>query len=550
MTADAGVRLLRTTAIDEAAASGYYKKLVEAPFHEEDRKRTTILFGTLTPKHEAFIRAVFRGAGYACENLPVPTRRAHDTGKEFCNNGLCNPNYFTAGALIEYLRERVRAGMTPEEAVRRYVYFTAGGCGPCRFGMYEGEYRQALDNAGFAGFRVITFQSARAIQEGSQQPGLQFTVNFGVGMFNALNLGDALFDLAYQIRPYEVHAGETDRVMAECVADAATFLETRRHFELIERVPPWAVRLLLCAPAVKKWASVAAKVRHHLYGTDYLALLDRVRERLDGIEVDRTRVKPVVKITGEFFSALTEGDTNYNLFAFLEHEGAEVWIESIVSLIAYWLHQARMHNRRRRGLKSGAEFWRKDLLFRACIWFWARQYDRVRNALGGLTHPLAPQKVLSHLAAPWYDPLTRGGEGHLEVAKALYYSQSRKCHLVLSVKPFGCMPSTQSDGVMAGVCAQNPGLLFLPVETSAEGEVHALSRVQMALGDARRRARAEFGRVLDEGGVEIQQVRGYVAQHRELRRPFYSWRHRPGLAGTAASFVSHVAEKLRRDDGR
>ncbi len=531
-------------------ASEQYRRPRDVAFLEAERDSTTILFGTLTPKHEALIRAVFRGDGYACENLPLPTRRAHDTGKEFCNNGLCNPNYFTAGALIEYLRERVRDGITPEEAVRRYVYFTAGGCGPCRYGMYEGEYRQALDNAGFKGFRVLTFQSARAIQDGSQHPGLQYTVNFGVGMFNALNLGDALFDLTYQIRPFEIHPGETDGVMAGCVEDAAKFLETRSNFELMERVPPWTARLLLAAPGVKKWASVAAKVRHHLYATDYLALLDRIRERLDAIEVDRTRVKPVVKITGEFFSALTEGDTNYNLFAFLEHEGAEVWVESIVSLIEYWLHQARIHNRRRRGLKSEAEFRRKDLLFRACIWFWSRQYDRVRNALGGWAHPLAPQEVLGRLAAPWYEPLTRGGEGHLEVAKALYYSQRRKCHLVLSVKPFGCMPSTQSDGVMAGVCAQNPGLLFVPIETSAEGEVHALSRVQMALGDARRRARAEFARVLDEGRVEIQQIRDYVAGHRELRRPFYSSRHRPGLAGTAASFVAHVAEELRRENGR
>jgi predicted nucleotide-binding protein (sugar kinase/HSP70/actin superfamily) len=530
--------------------SGQYQRLPENPFLEQDREDTTILFGTLTPKHEAFIRAVFRGAGYNCENLPLPTRRAHDTGKEFCNNGLCNPNYFTAGALIDYLKERVREGITPEQAVRKYLYFTAGGCGPCRFGMYEGEYRQALDNAGFKGFRIITFESGRAIQEGSRSPGLQFTVNFGVGMFNALNLGDALSDLAYRIRPYEVVPGETDRRMAECVEEAAKFLENRRHFELIERVPPWAARLLLHAPAVKKWTAIAAKVRHHLYGTDYLALLDRLRERLDSIEVDRTRVKPVVKITGEFFSALTEGDTNYNLFAFLEEEGAEVWVESIVSLIHYWLYQSLLHNRSRRGLKSAASFRGTDLLYRGCIWFWSRQYDRVRKAFDGLVHPLPPQGDLSRLAAPWYDPLTRGGEGHLEVGKALYYSRRHKAHLVLSVKPFGCMPSTQSDGVMAGVCARNPGLLFLPVETSAEGEVHTLSRVQMALGDARRRARTEFQRVLAEDRVDIRKVREYLAQNRALRSPFYAWRHRPGMAGTAASFVAHVAERLRRENGR
>jgi hypothetical protein len=76
--------------------SGPYKRPVEIPFLEEHRECRTVLFGTLTPKHEAFIRAVFRGAEYKCENLPRPTRRMHDTGREFCNNGLCNPNYLTA----------------------------------------------------------------------------------------------------------------------------------------------------------------------------------------------------------------------------------------------------------------------------------------------------------------------------------------------------------------------------------------------------------------------------------------------------------------------
>lgn len=90
--------------------AGQYRRAPEQPFLESERADTTILFGTLTPKHEMLIRAVFRGAGYRCENLPPPTRCAHNTGKEFCNNGLCNPNYFTAGTLIEYLRQRVQEG--------------------------------------------------------------------------------------------------------------------------------------------------------------------------------------------------------------------------------------------------------------------------------------------------------------------------------------------------------------------------------------------------------------------------------------------------------
>ena len=33
--------------------------------------------------------------------------------------------------------------------------------------------------------------------------------------------------------------------------------------------------------------------------------------------LDRTRVKPIVKITGEFWAQTTEGDGNFNMFKFL-----------------------------------------------------------------------------------------------------------------------------------------------------------------------------------------------------------------------------------------
>ena len=82
----------------------HYRLAPERPFLAHEKAHTTILFGTLSTFHDTFIQAVFRGAGYLCEKLPTPLKAAHETGKEFCNNGLCNPNYYTAGNLIEYLR--------------------------------------------------------------------------------------------------------------------------------------------------------------------------------------------------------------------------------------------------------------------------------------------------------------------------------------------------------------------------------------------------------------------------------------------------------------
>ncbi len=52
-------------------------------------------------------------------------------------------------------------------------------------------------------------------------------------------------------------------------------------------------------------------------------------QRMGEVEVDHTRLKPVVKIVGEFWAQLTEGDGNFHIFRFLEQEGAEVYVDSI-----------------------------------------------------------------------------------------------------------------------------------------------------------------------------------------------------------------------------
>ena len=72
---------------------------------------------------------------------------------------------------------------------------------------------------------------------------------------------------------------------------------------------------------------------------------------------------------------------------------------------------------------------------------WEYFYHRVGKKLGGLQHHLVDQKELARFAAPFYHRFARGGEGHLEVGKNVYYTIHHKCHMVLALKPFGCMPS-------------------------------------------------------------------------------------------------------------
>jgi hypothetical protein len=130
------------------------------------------------------------------------------------------------------------------------------------------------------------------------------------------------------------------------------------------------------------------------------------------------------------------------------------------------------------------------------------------EALGGTAHEIVDMDEMEALAHDFYHSRSEGGEGHLEVAKNIYYSHKSYAHMVLSLKPFGCMPSTQSDGAQSAVVNRYKDMIFLPIETSGEGEINAHSRVQMALGEAKAKAKREFAEVLESLPYSLEQLRG------------------------------------------
>ena len=553
-------RLRKIAGLDQP---NHFHRPVERAFTAEQRPQTTILFGGFTWKHEDLIRAVFQGSGYRCEKLPVPDVPAFQTGKEFGNNGQCNPTYFTVGNLVQYLQFLEKEGIPRQQILDNYVFFTAGSCGPCRFGMYEAEYRFALKNAGFDGFRVLLFKDSDGIKAESGEPGLKFSIDFGFGMLNAMHMGDVMNDLIYQIRPFEAKKGETDRIFRETVDGLCEDLKNRKAFEIEQVAPDWAKPKFKSNKILRNTFNVFGKWHEHMWGKDYLAALKHAREKMDSIEVDRTKVKPVVKITGEFWAQTTEGDGNFHMFEFLEREGAQVLVEPIATWVAYLMYQAKAHaiakwpvNRPHKDPKwyEAKKQFANYIGLRKKLWgigfgqkAWNFFYHRTAEQLGGITHHLVPQNELAELAHPFYNQYARGGEGHLEVGKNVYYTIHKLCHMVLALKPFGCMPSSQSDGVQSAVINKFKDMIFLPIETSGEGEVNAHSRVQMALGEAKVKAKAEFEQCLKQTGKTLAEIHAYMDEHPELKKPFYKVPHRPGIAGTAAQFVLHVSDRIDKD---
>jgi predicted nucleotide-binding protein (sugar kinase/HSP70/actin superfamily) len=489
----------------------HYKAYVPPPMYPAERKQVEILFGGLNWRAERVIQAVFDNLGYRARPLPPATRADLLLGRELADVGQCCPTSFVTGNLANFLRgERDRIGA--DKVSSDYVYLTAGACGACRFGQYHQSYELALRALGLDSFRVFLMEQTKFSQGSMPGGGLAIDMRFTMGVVWALLCTDVLQGLEYRTRPYEVTPGATDRAVEESVADLCAAFRERPRIEGRWRVMAW-----------------------HITTSYFCRVLRRIFRRFEAIEVDRLRVKPIVKITGEFYLQTVEGEPNYNIHRWLEQEGAEVY----PAPVAVWLdYLIRVH------IQKVAEYVGVDRLARVKL---ARarllqsllrfSYNRLRRALGNLPHELPDQYELRRLAAPFFHHRMSGGEGDMLVGKALWAHLHKKAHMVCELSPYACLPNTMSIGAMAGVTGRYPDLLYAPIEVKGDSEVHALSRCQMILADAKARAAAEFERAL--GGHTRDEMRDRLHRQPHLAKATALVTQR-GWVGTAANLVANL----------
>ncbi|MEZ4359938.1 MAG: 2-hydroxyglutaryl-CoA dehydratase [Kofleriaceae bacterium] len=495
---------------------------VPRTFTREQREHTTILVSGLTMAHDLFIQAALRGIGYKVLAMDVADNDALQYGREYGNRGQCNPTYFTVGNLVKYLDGLRQRGMSKEEIVGSHVFITAGACGPCRFGTYVTEYRKALRDSGFDGFRVLLFQQTGGLKQATGEGvGLEMNPTFFWGIVRAILIGDALNALGYRIRPYEVEPGAADRALEQCKQIISSAFENN---------------------------------------TSIPVALYRARRILGAVKVDRLKVKPRVGIIGEFWAMTTEGDGNYGLQRFLEAEGAEPDIQIVTAWLLYMVWQGRFDTAQRAALRGadatkaegGSKFSLKNVDVRkrlASLWAGEHvlrgMFHAIAKAMGLNDYHLPDMNEIAEVSHSFYDNNLRGGEGHMEVGKLIQNVAYSKVNMTLSVKPFGCMPSSSvSDGVQSLITELYPQAIFLPIETNGDGAVNVYSRVQMQLFKAKQAAQKEVDQALAEVGMTLDEVRAYLAKHPELTSAFHRSPHRAGC--TAADLVYEVGARRSR----
>jgi predicted nucleotide-binding protein (sugar kinase/HSP70/actin superfamily) len=461
--------------------------------------KKTILFGGLTPTHELLMKGAVESLGYRAEFLPTPDNVSLSIGREFCNRGMCNPAYYTIGNLIKFLKQKAAEGIDVE---KEYTFTTIGACGPCRFGMYESEYRHALKEAGFKNFKVSILNQTKFTSEGE----VELTLPLVWRLIKAVWTADVIRDIGYQLRPYELEKGSVNKVISEHLKELYTVMKRGGRVKEI------------------------------------VSSLLRLRQKLNNLRFDYTRVKPIVNVIGEFWAHTTEGDGNYRIHSWLEEEGAEVKPEPIAGWIDYQLFMQKEKTLLEIKAKGPRpHLVKKLILVMATATLLKGLYNVLRGTLSFRPRALPKQSYLVKLARDYYDHLVVGGEGYLEVAKHIYSIKEKKAHMVLSVKPFGCMPSTQSDGAQVKVISDYPESIFISVETSGDGEVNVKSRIQMKLFEAKKAAEREFEEVLERLNLTREAfVRAFSFP--ELQKPFIKLSGK--FIGTAARALYANSDKV------
>ena len=314
----------------------------------------------------------------------------------------------------DFLRVCRQPGFDPAKTA--FMMPTAHG--PCRFGQYAPYLRQLMDEMGY--HDVVVFSpSSDDGYEGYDDPQGSMSRNLWMGVI----AGDLALKFLLKTRPYETHAGDSDEVFHETIAD----------FDRILSQPGITLR--------KRRAEVAAGV-------------ERMRDRYRAVPARYEKGRPLIGLVGEIFCRQNTF-SNDDVARRVEKFGGECWLSDITEWI--WYVNAYVEDNI---VQSKGRF-NLDMLKLKLKTSVQHRYEHamlapLKEDFRGYEEPHDVREVLA--ASEPYLP-TRGcvGEMVLSVGKAIYLSR-KGADGILDISPFTCMNGIISEGVYPAVSEANDGL--------------------------------------------------------------------------------------------
>ena len=169
-------------------------------FTKEMKNEYTLLMPQMLPVHFGMFQKLLQLQGYKVDMLMTHHRGIVEEGQKYVHNDTCYPALLVIGQLIDAIKN---GGYDPHK-VALLITQTGGGC---RASNYIHLLRKALHKSGYDYIPVISVSFGV-----EKNPGFGLTLSLIRKLAYAMLYGDVIVNLANQVRPYEVTAGDADRM--------------------------------------------------------------------------------------------------------------------------------------------------------------------------------------------------------------------------------------------------------------------------------------------------------------------------------------------------
>lgn len=398
------------------------------------RREYTILVPNMLPRHFKLFLQVFKNYGYTLELLETSGHRIIESGLKYVHNDTCYPAILVIGQFIDALN----SGKYDVHKTALILFQTGGGC---RASNYIFLLRKALEKAGYGFVPVISFNLGGL----ENHPGFRLTIPILHRLFYAIIYGDMLLTLVNQCKPYEVNAGETERLADELTVELADKMQCE--------------------------------------GVSFKKVKENCKMMLSRFaEIERRNEKKIkVGVVGEIYVKYSPLGNN-NLEQFLIDEGAEVVVPGLLDFFMYCI------------VSNLTDIWLYGLnklrlpVLKLVFNYLVGQQNAIIELMkedGNFTPP-TPIKHTMELIREFMGLGTKMGEGWLLPAEMLELNDEG-VHNIVCTQPFGCLPNhICGKGMMKPLKEKNPDMNIVAIDyDSGASKVNQENRIKLMLANAR-----------------------------------------------------------------
>lgn len=405
-----------------------------AKFQKEMREDHLILAPAMLPIHFKLLTPIFKQSGYQVKVLTNVSDQVREEGLAHVHNDTCYPALLCIGQMIDALK----SGEYDLDHVALAITQTGGGC---RASNYLSLLRKALEMEGWEERIPCLSVNFSGLEKDS---GLEITLPLALRLIYGMLYGDALMWLKNQIKPYEVHAGDTDKAVDEIV-DELIYLFEHGGYRKSKKI--------------------------------YRKML----QRLKAVEQDRSQEKIRVGIVGEIYMKYSPLG-NRNLEEYLIEEGFEPVLSGVMDFALYCLENGiidydyyHMHAKTHYIYNIG-----KDVIMRM-----QKTFRDIVVQDGTYYAPDDFAEVIKN-GRPYINHGVKMGEGWLLTSEVVSLVKSG-VENIISAQPFGCLPNhIVAKGMVRRIKEDYPNANIVAIDYDpSASKVNQENRIKLMLANAK-----------------------------------------------------------------